>query len=128
MTILYADDDTEDQEVFAEIIQTINPKITILRAGDGLETLERLSNKEAPDIIFLDVNMPYLNGYQALAEIRKNEKFQNTQVIIYSTNAYHESYDEYASLNAQYLRKPNTIREGIETLRAIIQKPPPILR
>ena len=121
MTILYADDDNEDQEVFAEIILAIDPNIKILRAADGLKTLDILSGTVVPNIIFLDVNMPFLDGYQALEEIRKDDKFKNTEVIIYSTNVYQKTYDEYASLNARYLRKPNTLSEGIATLRTIIE-------
>jgi CheY-like chemotaxis protein len=123
MTILYADDDKEDQEVFAEIIQFINPEIKLVSAEDGLKTLELLSNGETPDIIFLDVNMPFLSGYQALAEIRKNHKLEKTKVVIYSTNPYQSTFDEYAPLNAEYLRKPSTISEGVEALRSIIQSP-----
>jgi CheY-like chemotaxis protein len=122
MTILYADDDKEDQEVFMEIIQGINPEIIVLPAEDGLKTLEMLADQVAPNIIFLDVNMPFLNGYQTLAEIRKNDRFKETTVIIYSNNVYQQTYEEYASLNALYVRKPNTIREGMETLEPLLKR------
>jgi CheY-like chemotaxis protein len=121
MTILYADDDDEDQEVFAEIIQAIDPKITILRARNGLDTMEILSKSGRPDIIFLDFNMPFLNGNQVLAEIRKAEKYRDTKVIVFST-LYEQAHDAGGPLEVHYARKPNTIREGMETLRAIIQK------
>ena len=122
MTILYADDDDEDQEVFAEIIQAIDPQITILRARDGLHAIEILSKSEAPNIIFLDYNMPFLNGYQVLAEIRNEEKYQNTRVIVFSTSLSERAYNEYPSLNVRYARKPNTFREGVEAVRAIIHE------
>ena len=83
MTILYADDDDEDQEVFTEIIQAIDPQITILRARNGLDTMKILSQSERPDIIVLDFNMPFLNGYQVLEEIRKEEKYNDTKVIVF---------------------------------------------
>lgn len=121
MIILYADDDNEDQEVFAEIILRINPEIKILRAKNGLKAIEILSGNEMPDLIFLDLNMPLLNGYQALHQIRKNDKFKNTDVIICSTSGYRKTFDEYAYLNARCLRKPNTISEGIESISAIIE-------
>lgn len=125
MTILYADDDHEDQEVFAEIVRSIDPQIKVITAGDGLKALEILAEGGSPDMIFLDVNMPFLNGYEALAEIRKDQKFKNTRVIIYSTNIYQKTYEEYAHLDAPYLRKPNTITEGIQTLRTIIENQSP---
>lgn len=120
MIILYADDDREDQDVFIEIIAAINPEITVIRAEDGLKTLDILASSEVPDIIFLDSNMPFLNGYQTLIEIRKNDKFRKTRIIIFSTNAWKPAEEDYASLDAEHLRKPNTLIEGIETLRAVI--------
>lgn len=122
MTILYADDDNEDQEVFAEIIRAIDPKIKIIRAKDGLQTIQLLSIGDAPDIIFLDFNMPFLNGYQTVFKIRKEEKFADTKVVIFSTSLYDQAYEELASLNVRYARKPNTIQEGVHTLKAIIRE------
>lgn len=120
MIILYADDDKEDQDVFVEIIAAIDPEITVMRAEDGLKTLEILASGEVPDIIFLDANMPFLNGYQTLVEIRKSDKYRNTRIIIFSTNAWKPADEDYASLDAEHLRKPNTLFEGIETLRTVI--------
>ena len=123
MVILYADDDPEDHEVFAEIIKNISPEIRILRASNGQTAMELLSAEGPPDVIFLDVNMPVLNGFQALTEIRKNEKFQHIQVIMYSTNSYQASLGDLAFMKAKYIRKPNTIREGVEALRALLNTP-----
>lgn len=120
MIILYADDDREDQDVFIEIIAAINPEISVIRAQNGLKTLEILASGEVPDIIFLDANMPFLNGYQTLMEIRKSDRFSKTRIIIFSTNAWKPADEDYASLDAEHLRKPNTLIEGIETLRAVI--------
>jgi CheY-like chemotaxis protein len=124
MIILYADDDREDQDVFIEIIAAINPEITVIRAEDGLKTLEILASSEVPDIIFLDSNMPFLNGYQTLIEIRKSDKFIKTRIMIFSTNAWKPADEDYASLDAEHLRKPDTMVEGIATLRAVIGNGP----
>ena len=121
MTILYADDDDEDQEVFAEIIRAIDPKIKIIPAKDGLQTIELLSIGNTPDIIFLDFNMPFLNSHQTVRKIRKQERFADTKVVIFSTSLYDQAYEEFASLNVQYARKPNTIEEGVHTLKTIIR-------
>ena len=54
MVILYADDDPEDHEVFAEIIQNISPEIRIIRAGNGQTAMELLSAETPPDGIVLE--------------------------------------------------------------------------
>ena len=120
MTILYADDDDEDQEVFAEIIREIDPKIRIIRAKDGLQTIELLSIGSAPDIIFLDFNMPFLNGHQTVLKIREEEQFADIKVVMFSTSLFEPAHEGFASLNVLYARKPNTIQEGVQTLKAII--------
>src|SRR5688500_2793711 len=122
MTILYADDDDEDQEVFSEIIHAIDPNITILHGKAGLHTIDLLSMGDAPSIIFLDFNMPFLNGHQTLLSIRTEENLKATRVVIFSPHLYETAYEDMASLNVEYARKPNTIQEGIEILKAIIQK------
>ena len=121
MTILYADDDQEDQEVFAEIIRAIDPEIRLICAKDGLQTIDFLSNGDTPDIVFLDFNMPFLNGQQTVMKIREEEQFADLKVVIFSTKLYDHAYAEFASLNVLYAGKPNTIQEGIQTVKAIIR-------
>ena len=121
MVILYADDDEDDRLTFTEMLQEIDPRIKLIQAEDGLQTLYFLENGDLPDIIFLDINMPVLNGYETLAEIRKDARFANTRVIMFSTAVYHKSFDKYAPLNARFVSKPSTIKEGIEILRNMLQ-------
>lgn len=121
MTILYADDDSDDREIFAEILGEIDPQIKLLEAADGLETINILSKGSVPDIIFLDINMPFLNGDQTLVEIRKDHRLKDTKVVMYSTCVNKNSIPVYVTLNAQYLNKPYTIQEGVNSLRHVIQ-------
>jgi CheY-like chemotaxis protein len=122
MVILYADDDGDDQEVFAEIIHFIDPTITIIPAKDGLEAMKILSDGYMPDLIFLDISMPLLNGFEVLAKIRIDEKLKNIEVVMYSTTLYESTCEKYASLNANYLHKPNTMMDGVQALMAIVSK------
>jgi CheY-like chemotaxis protein len=120
MVILYADDDEDDRLTFADMLHEIDPKITLIQAEDGLQTIDFLDNIELPDIIFLDINMPVLNGYETLAEIRKDARFKHVKVIMFSTTVYQKGFDKYSSLNARFVSKPSTIKEGVEILRALI--------
>ena len=121
MIILYADDDSEDREIFAEILEEIDPQIMLLEAADGIETINILAQGNLPDIIFLDINMPLLNGDQTLIEIRKDQRLKDTKVVMYSTSVNRASIPSYLTLNAQYLNKPYTIQEGVLSLRNVIQ-------
>jgi CheY-like chemotaxis protein len=121
MTILYADDDLDDREIFAEILEEINPEIKLVEAADGLQTISILAQGNLPDMIFLDINMPLLNGDQTLIEIRKDERLKNTRVVMYSTSVNPKSIASYQTLNAQYLNKPYSVIDGINSLRNVIQ-------
>jgi CheY-like chemotaxis protein len=121
MIILYADDDEDDRLTFTEMLQEIDPQIRLIQAEDGLQALFFLDTGDLPDIIFLDINMPVLNGYETLAEIRKDDRFLHTRVIMFSTAVYNKSFDKYASLNARFVSKPSTIKQGIEILRSMLE-------
>ena len=88
MVILYADDDEDDREIFVEILKNIDEGIRLVQAEDGFHTLTILDSIDLPDIIFLDINMPVLNGYETLAEIRKDKRFSQVKVVMFSTAIY----------------------------------------
>ena len=118
--IILADDDEEDQELFKDAVQEIEPKIKISAANNGDE-LMRLLLKDAivPDVIFLDLNMPFKNGQECLAEIRSNEKLKSIPVIIYTTSNNKKHIDDtYSSGADYYISKPNSFKD----LKLIIKK------
>jgi CheY-like chemotaxis protein len=85
MTILLVDDDQDDAYIFNEAIVTIDPNIKCIHVIDGIEALQILEDMTV-DIIFLDLNMPRMNGKECLEEIRKRNRLKDIPVIIYSTS------------------------------------------
>ncbi len=67
---LLADDDTDDRELFREALAKIDSPIICYCASDGKEVLAKLNNKDflLPDIIFLNVNMLGMNGWECLTK------------------------------------------------------------
>src|ERR1700742_4342006 len=86
---LLIDDDTDDRELFSEALATVDPVIVCDQATDGAEALDRLIKREIsePDIIFLDINMPVMNGWQFLTKLKSVEKYRHIPVIVYSTSS-----------------------------------------
>jgi CheY-like chemotaxis protein len=86
---LLIDDDTDDRELFSEALAAVDPIIVCDHATDGAEALDRLLNKEisAPDIIFLDINMPIMDGWQFLSRLKSEADFRHIPVIVYSTSS-----------------------------------------
>ena len=111
-TILLVDDDVDDQEVFCEVLKEINSSIECITAADCEEVLTILQNNlpGLPDYIFLDLNMPKMNGKQCLEALKEHEVFKNIPVIIYSTSSSIRDKNETDDLGAAYfLTKPNSI-------------------
>jgi DNA-binding response OmpR family regulator len=102
-TIVLTDDDSDETLFFTEAIQEINRNIYLRSFPDGEKLLSWLeTTDELPDVIFLDINMPLLNGFEALQELRKVERNRNIPVIVYSTSSNHtdvtKAYDYGANL------------------------------
>ncbi|MCW3104771.1 MAG: response regulator receiver [Bacteroidetes bacterium] len=82
--ILYADDDPDDHEFFREALSRLDFKTELFIVWDGTEVIPKLAAVK-PDLIFLDINMPKKCGRQCLKEIRSDNTFADTPVIIHST-------------------------------------------
>jgi len=121
MTVLYVDDDAEDKEFFTEALKEIDSSIACNTASNGLEALEYLSRKnDLPSCIFLDINMPLMDGKTCLAEIKKQERLLNIPVVMYSTTSNTNQIRECYNLGAfDFLIKPNTLKKLSEDLSSI---------
>jgi len=86
--IFLADDDCDDVDFFTAALSEIAPDSELTAASDGQELIEKLrASEKAPDIIFLDINMPKVDGINALKVIRNEMPVvKNVPVIMYSTS------------------------------------------
>lgn len=116
------DDDADDQEIFLSVLQTLSPAVHCDTAVNGKEALQKLLALEInPDLIFLDLNMPLMNGKQFLAAMKDHDKIKNIPVIILSTSADKESISETKALGAkQFITKPDKISGWQNTLESIL--------
>jgi CheY-like chemotaxis protein len=122
MTILYIDDDSEDLEIFQEAINDINDSIRFIPATSAEIALKLLRRqKKLPNLIFVDINMPIMDGKEFLRNLKGNAKFRNIPVIIYSTSRLQKEKDECKSLGAQdFITKTATYPELVNKLRSVI--------
>ncbi len=120
-----ADDDLDDQELFIAALKEIDSFCKCITATNGYEALQRLQEMKAPfpDFIFLDLNMPRVDGRQLLAAIKKMRELQNIPVIIYSTSADQRDIDETMQLGATYfLQKPNRFEDLQNALQDVLSR------
>src|SRR5215212_1458528 len=82
------DDDVDDQEIFALALNEVNERFQCEVANNGYEGLQQLKKMNClPDYIFLDLNMPKMNGKECLKELKKTERLKAIPVIIYTTSS-----------------------------------------
>ncbi len=86
LRILLVEDDEDDQCLFIEALRKIHPTIVYEIAGDGTEALRKLDSSPVFDFIFMDLNMPKMDGFQCLKTLKSNEIHQSVPVIIISTS------------------------------------------
>ena len=110
--IVLADDDSDDRELFEEAVTVVDPRIKISMAKDGEELMELLKTNSTLDMIFLDLNMPFKNGFQCLDEIRSIKAFQDLFIILYSTTARPVVIDSAFRKGASlFIQKPNSFSD-----------------
>jgi len=98
---LLVDDDPDDQEVFLTALNDVCSSVLCLVAPDGDRALELLHNEDTiPDYIFLDLNMPRMNGFEFLAAMKKSKILRDIPVIVYSTTAQPSQIDKVKKLGA----------------------------
>jgi len=84
---LLADDDEDDTILFAEALETIDPSIEFESVSNGKHLLEKLKTFDDKTLlIFLDINMPEMNGWDTLKNLKRSEDLRNIPVIMYSTS------------------------------------------
>jgi CheY-like chemotaxis protein len=123
--ILLADDDIDDAEVFQEALSRACAATTFKRFEDGAQLLEYLvsSYPNLPDLIFLDLNMPEMNGWQCLAALKSSSKLKSVPVIMYTTSTNPRDREIASDLNAHGLIvKPSNPRLPEQVLAVVVCK------
>lgn len=124
LNIFIIDDDEDDKEMFCEVLREINFSSVCHSASGCAQALQLLEKLESiPDIIFLDLNMPKMNGKQCLVKIKQMKRFSTVPVIIYSTTKAQDEIHETQRLGAEgFMIKPNSMRQLKKELENVFDK------
>ena len=126
-TVIYvADDDDDDRYFLRQSLQEVYPLVKVVEAQDGSELLNLLDTwvqEPAPQpvhLILLDMNMPKLNGLEALMAIKANPMLRHIPTVIISTSAEPAQQDTaYRSGASGYLQKPSTYAHLNQLVRSV---------
>lgn len=123
MNILYVEDDLDDCDLFIAALNSLklNYPVNCILAKDGEEALAKLIDfPQNPNLIFLDINLPRMDGRELIREIRSNEKLKNIHVVIYSTGINSievEFFNRYGVFS--FFNKPTDFEQLVNSLRTI---------
>jgi DNA-binding NtrC family response regulator len=119
-TILLIDDDEDEHEIFQSALRHSGTNANFISADSCDEALRVLQNID-PDYIFLDVNMPKINGMTCLEEIKKIARIAHVPVYMYSTGMNAHDGQKAMKLGAvDYIIKPNSILSLSNLLKKIL--------
>ncbi|HZY79555.1 MAG TPA: response regulator [Cyclobacteriaceae bacterium] len=110
--VLLADDDKDDREIFSEALSLIDQNIVYQGVEDGQEAIDILSDDtRRPNIIFLDINMPVMSGWDVLKKLKSNSQYQGIPVIVYSTSSGIKEKKTAFDLGALcFVTKPDSVK------------------
>ncbi len=120
--ILLIDDDEDDQEIFLTALERVSDTVTCTAIGNARNALQQLEEKKLlADIIFLDLNMPVMNGQQFLSAIKKNSQLDQIPVIIFSTTSHPDTITLVKEMGADdFITKPDKFDELVGMLKSFI--------
>lgn len=119
LTIFYTDDDQDDLDFFSEVVEDMGKNLNLVTQNNGQKLINDLENPPPnPHVVFLDLNMPGINGFQVLEKLRATEEFKTLPIIIFSTSNDESVIARSRDLGASfYVNKPSNydvLKKSIE--------------
>ncbi|ANE52376.1 response regulator [Flavisolibacter tropicus] len=122
--IIIVEDDLEDQEVIADVLQLNGVTNELKFFSNGKEALDYLTETiDHPFLIICDINMPVMNGLELKDEINKNESLAQKCIpfIYYTTHAEKHAVEKAYHMAVQgFFQKPGTINEMQQLLNQVV--------
>ena len=122
--ILLVDDDPDDQFFFRDALNETASHLKCIVANNGVEALTLLeATDDTPSIIFLDLNMPMMNGFEFLQHMKANSNFKHIRVVIFTTSSNPADRKLSIELGAErFLSKTADFKLLKQTLFEILQE------
>jgi len=103
--VLIVDDDMRNVFALTSVLEEASVKVIVGR--NGREGLEQLDNNTDINLVLMDIMMPEMDGYEAMKQIRNNQKYRKLPIIALTAKAMKDDRDKCISAGANdYLTKP----------------------
>ncbi|MEK6700193.1 MAG: response regulator [Nitrospirota bacterium] len=118
--ILIADDNENIREALTYLLEDEGYKLALAR--DGADALKKV-REFLPDILFLDIMMPEMNGYEVCRAIKNDPKLRNTYVIMLTAKGQVAEQERGKEVGAdEYIVKPFSPMEILSKIKNILDK------
>ena len=125
--ILFVDDDEIDVMTVKRVFRDLEISNQLICLSNGEKALEYLKNadNEKPYLIFLDLNMPRMDGWELLEIIRTDEALRDIPIVILTTSDRQEDRDkarEFRPTIVGFLTKPSNYQEFVKLIRKQLEE------
>jgi CheY-like chemotaxis protein len=127
-TVMIVDDDIDDIDIFIDAVRRVDSSLCCVSAQNGIDAINLLNHGEVhPDFIFVDLNMPKLNGKQFIASLKQSHAFDDSRIIVYSTSKNERDEAEVLRLGAdEFITKPISLDTLCADIARIISDEHPV--
>jgi CheY-like chemotaxis protein len=117
-TIFVADDDEDDQFLLRTAFASSEASCNLVFFANGEQLIRQLHQTEQrPRIVLLDLNMPVLDGFQTLQQIRQEDQYKALPVIILTTSSQRDDISRAYELGANsFIIKPSQYTDLVQTV------------
>lgn len=119
--VLIIDDDPETVDMLSELVLQVKPEAAISVAMDGYDGLMKAGDIK-PDLIFLDIQLPRIDGFEVCDKIKSNDGLRHTKVFIISAFFGNREFEiKKASSKAdEFLTKPVEVPKLMDMVRTVL--------
>ena len=122
-TFLLVDDDSDDRELFMAALRNVAPAFNCICFKNGFEAIQQLKTSAAVDLVFLDLNMPVMDGWECIKRLKRDDLLKDIPVVIYTTSSNERDILQAKVLGAKcFFIKPDDFATLNNVLRIITEK------
>ena len=121
MLILNVDDDIDDREMFQAAVNAVDPSLACLQFESGSKVLEYMAHaKVPPDFLFIDINMPKMDGYECVEHIRQIPGNDHMRIVMYSTAFNPKRQESFKDPSIRYVQKTSRLSELVQSIKMLL--------
>lgn len=120
-TVLYVDDDLDDQEFFVTSLAESRPGIKCFLARDSYSAIEVIKTIPIPNYIFIDLHLPKVNGIELLRKLKDMSLYSAVPMYILSTTLFEPHANTIREIGGSgFLRKPSSLNDFRTMFEAVL--------